>query len=254
MVRPVPYVGVTGIYTGEVVRKLLKQKPSYIESLLKIGVLVSSNSSVRFPLRYPKEEAIKNIFQESKDVLNIIHLHMNNQSGLLYRLEELTQIAGENLHGFQLNMVWPNPRVIKSYLVKHPEKKIILQVNSKLLNLVNFDPVLLAEKLKNRYEEIINYVLFDQSMGNGKQLDSKVTISYLKEIAKELPCVGLVVAGGLYANNLHLIYEISNLFPDISIDAEGKLRDPEYDHLDVFKAEMYVRKGFEYLDPKRNIL
>ena len=56
--------------------------------------------------------------------------------------------------------------------------------------------------------------------------------------------MGLVVAGGLSPTTLHLVQPLIEEFPDVSIDAEGRLRDHE-DHLDLQVAGQYLSKAFK---------
>jgi len=56
--------------------------------------------------------------------------------------------------------------------------------------------------------------------------------------------MGLGVAGGLSPTTLDLVRPLTNEFPDLSIDAEGRLRTPE-DHLDLAVSSEYLRKAFE---------
>ena len=53
------------------------------------------------------------------------------------------------------------------------------------------------------------------------------------------PHLGIGIAGGLSADTLPHIAGLLQEIPDLSIDAEGQLRD-ENDHLDVNKAVRYV--------------
>ena len=67
----------------------------------------------------------------------------------------------------------------------------------------------------------------------------KVLREYLATIqAKELG-VGLGVAGGLCAERLYLLDGLLDEFPNLSIDAEGRLRDAN-DQLDLSAAKDYV--------------
>ena len=52
------------------------------------------------------------------------------------------------------------------------------------------------------------------------------------------------IAGGLFAGTLPMIEPIIAEFPDLCIDAEGRLRD-EHDNLDSSKAKAYAQKALE---------
>ena len=73
----------------------------------------------------------------------------------------------------------------------------------------------------------------------------------LAAIAEAAPRIGLVVAGGLCADNLDAL--LSPLLPEwagVSIDAEGRLRNSD-DRLDVGAASAYLTEALKLLDPTR---
>ena len=99
------------------------------------------------------------------------------------------------------------------------------------------------------YEGIVTDVLVDASEGMGVPLDAQRTIRYLAAIAEKAPSLGLVVAGGLCADNLNAL--LSPLLPQwarVSIDAEGRLRDSD-DRLDITAATAYLTTALKLLDP-----
>jgi hypothetical protein len=95
------------------------------------------------------------------------------------------------------------------------------------------------------YEGIVTDVLVDASEGMGVPLDAQRTIHYLTPIAEAAPSIGLVVAGGLCADNLDAL--LSPLLPEwaeVSIDAEGRLRDDQ-DRLSISEALTYLAAGLK---------
>ncbi|MDI6734376.1 MAG: hypothetical protein QMD50_02710 [Patescibacteria group bacterium] len=56
--------------------------------------------------------------------------------------------------------------------------------------------------------------------------------------------MNFTVAGGLQAKNLDLLKPLIKEFPELSIDAEGKLRD-EKDKLDFIAVKKYLEKAKE---------
>jgi hypothetical protein len=53
----------------------------------------------------------------------------------------------------------------------------------------------------------------------------------------------LVIAGGLSDSTLDLLDALVGVFPEMSIDAEGRLRDAN-DRLDLVRAAQYVRHAY----------
>ena len=97
------------------------------------------------------------------------------------------------------------------------------------------------------YDGIVTDVLVDASEGFGMPLDAGASARYLAAIADAAPDLGLVVAGGLCADNINKL--LSPLLPQwghVSIDAEGRLRDGD-DTLDVGAAAAYLRAATNLL-------
>ena len=73
-------------------------------------------------------------------------------------------------------------------------------------------------------------------------------MSYLDAIAWAAPELGLVVAGGLCADNAQqLLGPLVPHWTHVSIDAEGRLRDGD-DRLDVPAATAYLDAALELLN------
>ena len=116
---------------------------------------------------------------------------------------------------------------------------IVLQVGARAFELIGYSPQKLADKIESEYGGLIHYVLLDASGGLGKPLDARMLTPYLRALAaKRLP-IGLGVAGGLNADSLHLVVSLIDEFPNLCLDAEGKLRNR--------KDNMSVRAAISYL-------
>jgi hypothetical protein len=189
-----------------------------------IGVLASNKTldglENLMPFKFPKREDIANIFIDNPLALNMIHLACDDQGKLLSYLNMATELGGPNLHGFQLNIVFPCHETIRTYRQNNPDKIIILQISPHMMGGKDLNQIIHALYL---YRGIIDGIIFDHSRGKGEELDSKYTISCLSRIRRAFPDLGLVVGGGLCDNTMHLVEPIVKEFPDISIDAEGKL-------------------------------
>jgi hypothetical protein len=244
-----PYVGVTG-FTKEVqVVKLLSLIPENFSRKLMIGVLVDFNTLKGETRngRFAKKDDIKNIFDISNDcdiykkALNFVHYCDGYKRDLLKSLLSVTEISGENLHGFQLNMRWPDTNVIKEYKNAFPDKKFVLQMEED--DFLEYSPERMAREL-TKYDSLCDYVILDMSMGKGTQLDRVILTRYAKEI-RQATNMNIVFAGGLHSGNLDIIRLILKKFPDMSIDAEGRLMTYPKNVLDVQEASSYLLKSLE---------
>jgi len=199
-----------------------------------------------FPVRFPKVEEIPNIFTANEKALNMIHYATKQPENFSEQLVRLVEIAGENLDGFQLNMRWPDPRQIEAFRRRFDAMRIVLQVGAGALTDVERDPVRLVEKLLE-YRDLVEQILLDPSGGKGIALDVKEMHDYLHALQYSSLIQNIVIAGGLGPDSLLSIQPLVAEFADLSIDAEGKLRDAE-DHFLVEAAKEYVRAAFKLME------
>lgn len=239
-----PYVGITGFMSQNEALGVLEIVPVNINRLIMVGVLASSKTLEgvpnKWPNRYPAADKIADIFPDDPRVLNLIHYNTKEPNALGCQLIAATELGGKNLHGFQLNIAWPSPDVIKAYKKVHPEKQIVLQIGGHAFKIINHSPENLAAKVAE-YEGIIDYALLDPSGGYGKPLDPERIREYLLALQTKNIDIGLGAAGGLSPTTLDLLKPLAKEFPRLSVDAEGLLRTPE-DHLDINISREYLRK------------
>ena len=156
------------------------------------------------------------------------------------------KFGGPNLHGFQLNMAWPKGKEIARYKSRFPEMQIVLQAGKWSLRDSKESAREMVKQFKKAYSAgLIDYLILDVSGGLGDPLSPQLMLTNLEILTRSNLGVGFTVAGGLSAKNLHLLDPIVARFPDISIDAEGQLRDKEDDHLILPLAKEYTRNAYE---------
>ncbi len=237
-----PYIGVTGFMKRDETEKIFSYLSKFGRRRVMIGVLASQKTlrglPHRRPNRYPGLEDMKEIFPYHPWGLNLIHYNTKEPETLIDQLIAVT-VAAKYADGIQLNHAWPNPDVIREYKKAFFRNQFVLQVGSRAFEMIGHSPELLAGKIAREYP-VVDYVLLDPSGGEGRALDPHELRRYLQELARLNLDIGLGVAGGLCAETLTaLIAPIKADFPDISIDAEGKLRDAE-DRLDISAAGNYL--------------
>jgi len=238
-----PYIGVTGFTSQSEVVSVLGSVPKDADRLLMVGVLASQKTlrgqKNKWPNRYPEVGFISEIFVRNRWVLNLIHYNTKEPESLTEQLIEMTRLGGQNLEGFQLNLAWPSRDAILAYHKVCGGKFIVLQIGGKAFEMVNHSPKELAEKV-SLYEHVVDYVLLDPSGGYGVPFDTEKARTYLDALRGYNLDLGLGVAGGLSPTTLNLIEPLISDFPDLSIDAEGRLRDSG-DNLDLSIASQYVQ-------------
>ena len=247
--KPGPYIGVTGFTHQNEIEEALQVVP-YSTYRLMVGVLMSSKTlrgeQNKWPHRYPKKETVADIFVNSQKVLNLIHYSTDQPDYLTAQLEEITQLAGPYLDGFQLNISWPSMSSLRDFREVYPEKVLILQIGHRALAQIES-----LEGFKERlqvYQPLISGVLIDESGGTGRLFDTDRALYYL-EVASEVRGLGLGVAGGLRSDKIHLLCPLIEKFPDLSIDAEGGLRtQTSHDLLSIGCMKSYLKEAFPLLD------
>lgn len=259
-----PYTGITGFMDQAEVSAVLDAMPEDSERadiakavsnrMMMIGVLASSETIEGIqnskPRRYPKPEKMGSIFQPHPRALNLIHFNTKKREFLFEQMMRARALAGEYCHGFQLNIAWPGTDLLMRVLGEMPKSTIIvLQVGVRAFEMIGNSPKKLADKVASEYGGLIHYVLLDASGGTGRSLDTCFLRPYLYALAaKRLP-IGLGVAGGLSADSLDLVAPLADEFPELCIDAEGKLRD-ENDDLNVSAAISYRTRADALFDQR----
>lgn len=249
-----PYIGVTGLTSAGQAETLIAGIRLPESHKIMIGVLASRKIPTSRQRRFPDLDTAGNIFSSDRRAFNVFHYGSKGHDGLLGQLNQLTEYGGELLHGIQLNVCWPDPKIIvgcrKHHRRKHRRRmKIILQIGDDALNDVGRDPRRLVERIRE-YGPIIDYALLDPSGGEGKLLDIGEIGSFVERINDDCPDLALGIAGGLSAETLQTIRPLLEQYPWLSIDAEGKLRN-NADDLLVENAIDYVNAATGILNSQR---
>ena len=251
-----PYVGITGFTTPDEVAAVVAVLPETPSRLLMCGVLLSnallSGQASDAPNRCPPPEAIAGIFSDDPRCLNLVHYRPRPGVNLADALARASEVGGPDCHGVQINATrgepWPDPAALVKYGQRSGPRRIVLQAGREAMASVDGNAGALARRC-TEYAGIVTDVLVDASEGLGVPLDAARSAEYLAAIADSAPDLGLVVAGGLCAENIDQL--LSPLLPrwaGVGIDAEGRLRDVD-DRLDVGAARAYLDAATELLNP-----
>lgn len=248
-----PYIGVTG-FTDQSQVEIALQAISKVANRpnnpyqLMVGVLVSHKTlyggTSKFPNRYPPIEKISRLFPDSKDALNLVHFNTHNPK-FEPELEKVIRFGGCFLHGFQLNICWPDPKQLELFRKKGNVHQIVLQIGKHAFERVDKNPKALVNKIRSEYQDLVDYILLDASCGYGIEIDVVEIDKYLRQIYSDSlhEHVMVGIAGGLSADNLHLISQLVKRYDLLSIDAEGKHRNKEDDSLNTEKMVAYIESA-----------
>ena len=215
---------------------------------------------------FPTREEMANGFTDDPDVFNTVHfadLYRPREKQTLFEdLELVVEYSGDHLHAIQLDVTWPEVDDIDRFKDKHRDIAVVLQLGEAAFDMVEHDPQKMVDEL-DKYGDSIDYVLLDLSMGKGRAMQAEELMGALQLIRQELPGLGMAVAGGLGPESVHLLEPITKEFPDISIDAQGRLKptDAPLDdrgHItskvpaDLERSITYIRQSCAILDnPKK---
>ncbi len=239
-----PYYGITGVTTIEQSQALLRT----VDRLglprthqLMIGVLASYKSLARGSLADPKQyvpvNELNDVLVHDRRLLNTVHYN-SRADGLVLQLGDLLGRV-RYARGVQLNIAWPAPEVLDQWRSEF-YIRVILQVGSRAYGEVGRTPVDLAKRLE-RYAGLVDYVLFDSSGGTGTPFDDGEASRVLCAlVATELP-MRWGIAGGLNPDNLAAkLQPLREIYPDLSFDAQGGLRDPLTKGLSLDRSRAFL--------------
>ncbi len=242
------YIGITDFETPEQVRDMLKVFSEATQRKLMIGVMMSFKTLIGIPTKWSNvwisKERIASVFIDHPRVFNTLHYADYDGNTVLAHLLDAVSFGGEYIQGLQFDMVWPSPQMVIAFRREHPDILVVLQVNGKALELVHDDPSMLVNRLAE-YGDSIDFVLLDKSMGRGLGMDAKGLIPFATAVRSMDSSVGIAAAGGLGPETMHRANPLVREFPDLSIDAQGKLK-PDGDSMkptDWYLASQYLSEA-----------
>lgn len=254
-----PYIGITGFMDIAETRAMIaaaeKLFPRDFNRRLMVGVLASLKTLrgklAGRPNRYPKLHDIRGIFIKHDLALNLIHYATKEPETLCDQLLRISGYAYGLINGFQLNIAWPDRKELDKFLTMMTtlageswDATLVLQVGRHAMEMVENSPEKLAAKV-SEYEGLVKYVLLDPSCGRGEFMNPREADTLIQTIKAKGLKMGIGVAGGLSELSVEsIVGPLAAKYPDLSIDAESKLRDIE-DHLNLLASENYIKRAVE---------
>lgn len=255
----IPYIGITDFMAYWQVQAMLKlfnsqRRPKSHNRLLHVGVMMSYKTLHGIPTKwanaFPPKETIAGIFSSDK-TYNCLHYADYSVADLdLPRSLSLAlECCGIGVRAIQLDMPWPDPGQVWDGVDRSRKRlEVILQLGRRAFEEVENDPQQLVEKLED-YRDVIHRVLLDKSGGEGRGMNADELLPFARAIRARFKKIGLVVAGGLGPETMRLVEPIAREFPDVSIDAQGKLRPSgnALDPVDWNMAGAYLMEALKIL-------
>lgn len=226
-----PYTGITDFTCFEQVQEMLSVfntfRPPGSNRKLHVGVMTSYKVMSGLPTKwaavFPPIQKIGEIFS-SAETYNCLHYADYDGSPDSYsQISEAVAFGGNTIHAVQLDMIWPDPGHLKKALLETKPLEVILQIGSNALEATNNDPTSVVKRFTS-YADIVDRVLLDKSMGKGVPMDADTLLPFVRALKETFPGLGIGVAGGLGPETIHLVEPIAKEFPEVSIDAQSRLR------------------------------
>lgn len=249
------YIGITDFMTcGQVRSMRYELDRTGCRHLLGVGVMMSYKTLHGIPTKwsdaFPKNESIKDIFVPDSGLLNVLHYADYEGKTLIGDLVNALTFAGEHVHAFQLDMIWPDVAMLAALKQiaagRGINLKFILQVNAPALEACENDADSLLWRLAGyRERHCVDYALFDLSSGQGKAMDAHMLAKFVTATYSRFPNLGIAVAGGLGPSSMHLAEPVIQTLPSVSIDAQSRLRPSgnALDPVDWDMAAVYLRRA-----------
>ena len=273
------YIGVTGFTSRQQIEEVVACLPREMKignrkQCLMAGILVSSKTLAgkqnSYPNKYPAVENISSILSDDERVMNFLHFSCDDKKFLSPQIDQLMDIVNSTtrtqlqVHGIQLNVKWPHVADL-CYIKRRHQVLITLQVGARALSECGCDVLAVREKIEEylmsaeqlNTKRPFDYILLDLSAGQGKELNVSMMKRYIDELLKIQQIsngeILLGVAGGLSHDNLDILEPLTERYPALVIDAEGKLRGDSSttDEQFVFNATNYVKNAIVALDPTK---
>lgn len=269
--------GITGFMSQDEMKAALDSFDQYCQTyagridhrpLLRFGILASSKTikgiQNKYPERYPKIGDMRELFsfaggsQDSR-VQILCHYSTDTPENLFYECEVTNEVLGSRLDGFQFNVPWPDPEIIKRIAKTNVERKIVLQIGKRALDqfgiyqegeLISYDDEGIYYKVHS-YLPFIDEVLIDPSGGKGIAFSPMLLVPLVRTLLDTE--VEISIAGGLSSQTMDNVRPIREVCRSIGlgIDAEGRLRNPETKEMDLKEVDAYLRSAFNlfYVPP-----
>jgi hypothetical protein len=255
MPKPVPYVGVSGVVSPEQQQWIRETAQPIIDRgrALLLGVkAVHKNHWLEIenkygPEHYPVGKDIGgSVESTSEDELLVAQVYLDLQAAAQegesnYEVRFIDKLLGRAAWtGVQFDMLpWHENEYTGLFgRIKKEAPLVLLQCHGDIMQ--KLSPHKVSELLRS-YTGLVDYVLFDASHGKGVTLNPDALEPFV-DAASELTGIGVGVAGGLDERTV-LSPEFQKLlahYPDLSFDAEGKLRPEGKGALDQDATRAYL--------------
>jgi len=254
VVRPKPYIGVSGIARYEQHIALYdiakRENVALLGHFVMVGVQATGKTQVLEignkygQMWHPVGDSIADASTTDETGLTkpYVHCFFSGEDELSQGIINVMRRTRHYVRGLQFNgLPWVSQDyrpLLTNFRENYPDQSIILQAGSRTLDY--HSPQEVAKELGTMP---VDYVLFDPSGGQGKAMDSRQIRAYVDEIYQRQIPVGVAISGGLEAQNVQELFgPLAAEYHGLSCDAEGRLRKGPNGatELDISAAEAFI--------------
>lgn len=186
--------------------------------------------------------------------VNLLHLWLQDVSAFDGFVRALLERSIPRLHGFQFNFL-PDPKKLGTVLKDHSQGVIVIQFGREAFRKAAYAPKKLLDLAKT-YDEVTDFILFDESQGEGIGLNVGPMQSCLKAFTaareKGELSARVVIAGGLDAEEIMdpRKAKLVARYPHVSLDASARLH--ANGRLDPHLASQWIIQGSKLMSEQSN--
>lgn len=242
-----PYVGVTAPFLPDEVRGLEESFSAHGFSLdgdywPMIGFLANRRTLTgesQPGLRYLHGSSVQEMVSAASGTFVTLHYYTKDAGSLAAQVHDLFEdLEFGGPYGVQLNVQWPRRRELERIKRFDPEMKVILQASDLRSGVDEF-----LESFSRYGPDVVDYVLLDESRGNGDPFSVERVLPYYHALRDEYR---VVVAGGLDPDNVE--QKIAGMRGGgagvFGVDVETGVRDVELaDMFSPSKADSFIRRS-----------
>lgn len=247
------YIGVTDFTSRDQVLLAKQWIHPGVKRVLHIGAMMSYKTMHGIKTRTGWEniwlngDQLQALFVEDDSVFNVLHYadYDNPSPTQVQDLHFACLLAGNGISGLQLDMVWPDPRMLREFVYDKPKNlSLILQVSKPAIREIQEEDIPLRSQLEE-YKGLVHYILIDYGMGRGTPFDPQEMLSLVDIAVAVFGESGVAVGGGLGPDTYTNLQPILQKYPGISWDAQGRLRKSgkATDPLDMDLVKLYLERS-----------
>lgn len=222
---------------------------------LHVGVMLSRKTLLGLPSDwsnvYPPKERVGEFFYRDNTYNCLHYADRDPDPDFETNLSLALSYGGKQMHAVQLDLVWPDPETIRRVLDWYGRPiDVILQINEPALRKCCYSPQQVMQHLETYLtHNAVHRILLDASGGTGLPLDAAMLTTFGQAIQRQLPQLGIGVAGGLGPTSLYLLEPLLGTIKNLSIDAQSKLRSSgnAKGPINLDLAASYIKKALEVL-------